>query len=124
MPVNPKVYIDRLVKALEEHGRYYTISNRRFHSEYTGRYCMKYRLEDMQTGVKIDVYSKNIREILKYLVREFCEVTGREVPAEYLEPLDTSEPKPKETRGRPKKRRGTDVLLNFQRNKKKKKRVR
>ena len=112
MPVKPKVYIDRLIKALEEHGRYYTISNRRFHSEYTGRYCTKYRLEDMQTGVKIDVYNK--LEILKYLVREFSEVTGREVPAACLEPLDTSEPKPKETRGRPRKRTGVSVLKNFE----------
>jgi hypothetical protein len=47
-------------------------------------------------------------------VREFSEVTGREVPAACLEPLDTSEPKPKETRGRPRKRTGVSVLKNFE----------
>lgn len=117
MPVNPKQYIDKLIKALEIHKRYYNISTRRFYSEKTGRYCTKYVLEDCQDkGFRLEVYNKI--EILKYLVREFSMVTGQAVPEACLEPLDDKEPEPesnekKETRGRPKKRTGLDVLNNF-----------
>lgn len=113
MPVNPKVYIDRLTKALEEHGRYYNVSSSRYYSERMGRYCMKYRLEDKQKNVKIDVFNKI--EILKYLVREFSEVTGREVPEACLQPLDDKEPEPpkKNLGGRPRKKRGVYILENF-----------
>lgn len=113
MPVNPKVYIDRLIKALAEHERYYNVSSSRYYSERMGRYCMKYRLEDKQTGFKIDVFNKI--EILKYLVREFSEVTGREVPEACLQPLDDKEPEPpkKNLGGRPRKKRGVYILENY-----------
>lgn len=86
MPVNPKKYIDKLMKALEIQGRYYNYSQKRFYSKNTDRYCMKYILEDCQTKTKFEVYNK--LEILKYLVREFSEATGRGVPEEVASMLD------------------------------------
>lgn len=87
MPVNPKKYIDKLMKALEVNGKYYNYSMKRFYSKNTDRYCMKYILEDVEDkSRRIEVYNK--LEILKFLVREFAEVTGREVPEEVLEAMD------------------------------------
>lgn len=89
MAVSAKVkkYIDQLMKGLEQYGKYYNISNKRFYSERMGRYCMKYILEDVQDrSFRIETYNKT--EILKYLVREWCEVTGSPVPEACLEELE------------------------------------
>lgn len=91
MPVNPKKYIDKLIQGLETKGRYYNYSMKRFYSERVGRYVTKYTLEDMQDKRrKMEVYNK--LEILKFLVREWSDVTGAPVPEACLEALDEAEP--------------------------------
>lgn len=91
MPVNPKRYIDKLVQGLEGYGKYYNISSKRFFSQNTGRYCMKYILENVQTKEKLEVYNKI--EILKYLVREYSRETGQPVPEACLAPLEDEDNK-------------------------------
>ena len=67
MPVNPKKYIDKLMKALEVQGRYYNYIQKRFYSKNVDRYVMKYILEDVQDKKRrLEVYNK--LEILKFLV--------------------------------------------------------
>ena len=91
MPVNPKKYIDKLIQGLETKGRYYNYSMKRFYSERVGRYVTKYTLEDMQDKRRrMEVYNK--LEILKFLVREWSDVTGTPVPEACLEALDEGEP--------------------------------
>ena len=90
MPVNPKKYIDKLMKALETKGRYYNYSMKRFYSKNVDRYVMKYILEDMQNKKRrLEVYNK--LEILKFLVREWSEVSGQPVPEACLEPFKEEE---------------------------------
>lgn len=91
MPVNPKRYIDKLLQGLEGYGKYYNISSKRFFSKNTGRYCMKYILENVQTKEKLEVYNKI--EILKYLVREYSRETGQPVPEACLAPLEDEDNK-------------------------------
>lgn len=87
MAINPKKYIDKLMKALETHGKYYNYSQKRFYSKNVDRYVMKYILEDASDKKRrIEVYNK--LEILKFLVRELSEVSGQPVPESCLEALD------------------------------------
>ena len=87
MAINPKKYIDKLMKALEAHGKYYNYSQKRFYSKNVDRYVMKYILEDASDKKRrMEVYNK--LEVLKFLVREFSEVTGQPVPEACLEALD------------------------------------
>ena len=92
MPVNPKKYIDKLMRGLETHGKYYNYSMKRFYSTNVDRYVMKYILEDVDNKARrIEVYNK--LEILKFLVREYSEVTGQPVPEACLEALDDKKEK-------------------------------
>ena len=87
MPVNPKKYIDQLIKALEREGMFYDYSFKRFFSTKTSRYCTKYTIISKQDKTrKLETYNKI--EILKYLVREFKEYKGEPVPEEFLVPFD------------------------------------
>ena len=87
MPVNPKKYIDKLMKGLEAHGKYYNYSMKRFYSKNVDRYVMKYILEDVNNkSRRLEVYNK--LEILKFLVREYSEATGQPVPEACLEAMD------------------------------------
>ena len=87
MAINPKKYIDKLMKALEVHGKYYNYSQKRFYSKNVDRYVMKYILEDASDkSRRIEVFNK--LEILKFLVREFSEVTGEPVPEACLDAID------------------------------------
>lgn len=107
MAVSAKVkkYIDQLIKGLEQHGKYYNISSRRFYNSREGHYSMSYTLEDLQDrSVKMRVNNKS--EILKYLVREWCRETGQPVPEACLEVLDG---------GTNKKDLGVPVFKKFQR---------
>ena len=107
MPVNPKKYIDKLIQGLETKGRYYNYSMKRFYSERVGRYVTKYTLEDMQDRRrKMEVYNK--LEILKFLVREWSDVTGTPVPEACLEALDE---------GKPNSEVGIKMLHNFRQRK-------
>lgn len=87
MALNPKKYIDKLIQALEKEGIFYVYTHKRFYSERTGRYCTKYIIyENGDKNSQIEVYNK--LEILKYLVREYYKVTGKEIPIELQEAFD------------------------------------
>ena len=83
MPVNPKKYIDNLIKALDKEGKHYNYASKRFYSTNVGRYVTKYTIQDVDDKEnKIEVYNKI--EILKYLAREYAIVTGKEIPPNLL----------------------------------------
>lgn len=87
MAINPKRYIDKLTQGLEQYGKYYNVSTKRFYSNKVNRYVTKYTIEDKDDkSTRIEVYNK--LEVLKYLVREWCKVTGKEVPEACIEKLE------------------------------------
>jgi hypothetical protein len=105
MPSNPNKYINQLVQGLEQHGKYYNILSKRFHSSNVDRYVTKYVIEEVGNKEnKIEVYNK--LELLKYLVREWCKVTESEVPESCVEVLEGDVPRSHHKGGRKGEYRG------------------
>lgn len=98
-------YINKLVQALDVEGKHYNVWTKRYYSSRLKRYITKYTVQDAEDERRtVDVYNKV--EVLKLLVREFSEATGREVPESCKLVLEAKPVKEKKER----KKRGSIIL--------------